>query len=94
MDVAKTYAVVTLFRLLSPQLQLLQFLFAIVAHGSISFTRINSFLNLPSSDVIKEDSKELPIGQIQIENGNFCCKDIELQKKMGDKDIALHQQVI
>lgn len=66
--------------------------------GAVAITalkRINIFLNLPDSTIlVQKDSTELPVGQIQIENASLCWKDIELQKQMGDKEVATKQNII
>jgi len=95
LTVAKTYAILTILKMMNPQFGMLQFLLSSLMTSLASFKRINEFLDLPDAQhVIQQDDSELPNGQLQIQGGNFCWKDIELQKKMKDKNVPETQQLI
>lgn len=93
MTVAKTYSLITIFKLINGPVVMLQWSITMFSQAKASMERLAAILNLPEArEIIQKDDTSLPVGKIEIADGNFSWKDIELMKIMKDKDIPKKEQ--
>jgi ATP-binding cassette subfamily C (CFTR/MRP) protein 1 len=83
LTVAKCYAMISLFKLTSDPILMLQISINLWGLGMASMKRVMDVLDLPSrDDITNPDDLSIPRGTILLENATFTLNDIALMKKM------------
>lgn len=65
------------------------------AHFKASYKRLTKILNLPETiELVQADDNSLMLGAVEVNDGQFCWKDIALQKILEEKNVPKTQQII